>query len=50
MNGDPRATLETLMSIRRPLYESIADIRVETTGRQVAAVAADVRAALDERA
>jgi shikimate kinase len=50
MNGDPRATLERLMSIRRPLYESIADIRVETTGRQVAAVAADVRAALDAQA
>jgi len=50
MNGDPRATLESLMSVRRPLYESIADIRVDTTGRQVAAVAADVRAALDARA
>ena len=49
MNGDPRATLEKLMSIRRPLYESIADIRIETTGRQVAAVAADVRAALDAK-
>jgi hypothetical protein len=34
------------MSIRRPLYESIADIRIETTGRQVGAVAADVKAAL----
>jgi hypothetical protein len=38
------------MSVRRPLYESIADIRVDTTGRQVAAVAADVRAALDAQA
>jgi hypothetical protein len=35
------------MSIRRPLYESIADIRIDTTGRQVGAVASDVRAALD---
>jgi shikimate kinase len=50
MNGDPRATLERLMSVRRPLYEAIADIRVDTTGRQVAAVAADVRAALDAQA
>ncbi len=33
--GDPRAILERLMSIRRPLYESIADIRIDTTGRQV---------------
>ncbi len=45
--GDPRAILERLMSIRRPLYESIADIRIDTTGRQVGAVASDVRAALD---
>jgi shikimate kinase len=50
MNGDPRATLERLMSIRRPLYEAIADVRVDTTGRQVAAVAADVRAALEAKA
>ena len=49
MSGDPRATLERLMSVRRPLYESIADIRVDTTGRQVAAVAADIRTALDKR-
>jgi shikimate kinase len=45
--GEPRAILERLMSIRRPLYESIADIRVDTTGRQVGAVASDVRNALD---
>ena len=32
---DPRAMLEHLMSMRQPLYESIADIRVDTTGRQV---------------
>jgi shikimate kinase len=49
MDGDPRATLERLMSIRRPFYESIADLRFDTTGRQVGAVAADVRAALDAR-
>ena len=45
--GDPRAILERLMSVRRPLYESLADIRIDTTGRQVGAVAADVRAKLD---
>ena len=45
--GDPRAILERLMSIRRPLYESIADIRIDTKGRQVGAVASDVRAKLD---
>ncbi|HVS22267.1 MAG TPA: shikimate kinase [Gammaproteobacteria bacterium] len=49
MDGDPRATLERLMSIRRPLYEAIADLRFDTTGRQVGAVAAAVRAALDAR-
>jgi len=43
MNDDPRAVLERLMSIRRPLYEEIADLSIETTGRQVRAVAADIR-------
>lgn len=47
MNGDPRAVLERLIAIRQPLYEEIADIRIETTGRQVRAVAADVRELLD---
>lgn len=43
MNDDPRAVLERLMAIRRPLYEEIADLRIETTGRQVRAVANDIR-------
>ena len=47
MGGDPRAVLERLLAIRRPLYEEIADISVDTTGRQVRAVAADVRALLE---
>jgi len=47
MNADPREVLERLMAIRRPLYEEIADVRVDTTGRHVRAVAADVRALLD---
>jgi shikimate kinase len=47
MNGDPRAVLERLTAIRQPLYEEIAHIRVDTTGRQVRAVAADVRSLLD---
>jgi shikimate kinase len=50
MNDDPRAVLEKLMSIRRPLYEEIADIRVDTTGKRVRAVAASVRELLDARA
>jgi shikimate kinase len=49
MNEDPRAVLERLMSIRKPLYEAIADISIDTTGRQVRAVAADVRDLLDGR-
>jgi shikimate kinase len=47
MNGEPRAVLERLIAIREPLYEEIAHIRVDTTGRQVRAVAADVRNLLD---
>ena len=43
MNDDPRAVLERLMVVRRPLYEKAADLRIETTGRQVRAVAADIQ-------
>ena len=42
MNDDPRAVLERMMLVRRPLYENAADLRIETTGRQVRAVAADI--------
>lgn len=44
MAGDPRAVLERLMAVREPLYESLADVRLDTTGRQVHAV---VHAALN---
>jgi hypothetical protein len=37
------------MVIRRPLYEGVADLRVETTGRQVRAVAADIEQRLQGR-
>jgi shikimate kinase len=50
MNENPRAVLERLMSIRQPLYEEIADLIIDTTDRQVRAVAADVRELLDGRA
>ena len=43
MNDDPRAVLERMMLVRRPLYEKAADLRIETTGRQVRAVAADIQ-------
>ena len=49
MNGDPRAALERMMLVRRPLYEDAADLRIETTGRQVRAVAADIQQRLKER-
>jgi shikimate kinase len=43
MNGDPRAVLERLLAVRQPLYEQVADLKVDTTGRTVRAVAADIR-------
>jgi shikimate kinase len=49
MGDDPRAVLERLMLVRRPLYEQTADLRIETTGRQVRAVAADIELRLAAR-
>jgi shikimate kinase len=48
-NEDPRTVLERLMVARRPLYEETADLRIETTGRQVRAVALDIQQRLAER-
>lgn len=42
LNDDPRAVLEHLMSVRQPLYEEIANYTVDTSGKQVRAVAAEV--------
>lgn len=39
--SNPRAVLERLMQIRAPLYEQIADLTLDTSGRRVRAVAAD---------
>lgn len=50
MTDDPRAVLERLMSIRVPLYEEIATLTIDTTGRHVRAVAEDVRERLAARA
>ncbi len=47
---DPRAVLERLAEIRRPIYESIADITLDTGGQRVRAVARNARRALDELA
>lgn len=45
-NGDRRQVLEGLMQIRDPLYREIADLTVETDGRRVKEVAAEIRDAL----
>lgn len=49
MNDDPRAVFERLMAQRQPLYEEVADLRIDTTGRQVRAVAAEIVERLGER-
>ncbi len=43
VSGDPHGVLERLMTARQPLYEEVADLKVETTGRTVRAVAAEIR-------
>jgi shikimate kinase len=43
MNEDRRTVLERLMQVRGPLYDEIADLCIETTGRQVRAVATDIQ-------
>lgn len=45
-NGDRRQILEELMRVRDPLYREIADMTVETDGRRVKEVAAEIRDAL----
>jgi shikimate kinase len=45
-NGDRRQVLEELMRVRDPLYREIADMTVETDGRRVKEVAAEIRDAL----
>ena len=41
--GDPRETLEKLMSVRDPLYRDVADIVIETDNRSPKAVAQELR-------
>jgi shikimate kinase len=43
---NPRATLRTLLAERRPVYEEVATVTVETDGRTPAEVASEVLAAL----
>jgi shikimate kinase len=49
LDEDPRTVLERLMAIRRPLYEQIADLTVDTSGRQVRTVATNVAELLAAR-
>lgn len=49
LDEDPKTVLERLMAIRQPLYEEIADLTIDTTGRQVRSVAASVAALLAAR-
>jgi shikimate kinase len=44
--ANPRATISHLISVRNPLYESVADITVETSGLTHEEVAARVAAAV----
>jgi shikimate kinase len=41
-SADPRATLERLMEVRRPLYESTAHLIADTDGRKVASVVGEI--------
>jgi len=45
-DGDPVVILEQLMVTRDPQYREIADITIETDGRQVAAVTRELKKAL----
>lgn len=44
--GNPRATLHRLMATRRPLYEQVATVTVDTDGRAPEDIADEVVAAL----
>jgi shikimate kinase len=48
--GNPRAQWTMMMEQRRPVYEQLADARVDTAGRTVDEVAEAVMALLAERA
>jgi shikimate kinase len=47
--GNVRGTLTSLLKERTPIYESLATVRVQTSGRSLRAVVDDVCAALTNR-
>ncbi len=46
LSVNPRASWTTMMNERRPTYERLATVRVDTAGRKPAAVVDEVLAAL----
>jgi shikimate kinase len=46
--GDPRDVLEEMARVRRPLYESIADVELDTSHQRVRAVAEELKQRLQE--
>lgn len=50
LSGEPRDVLERLTAERDPLYEEIADIQIDTTGRRVKQVAAMLKREIEQRA
>ena len=46
-NDDPRGTLERLFAVRDPLYREIADLVLDTDGRNARALAQDIETQLD---
>lgn len=46
---DPRQVLESMATVRRPLYEAIADIELDTSHQRVRAVAQNLRKLLETR-
>lgn len=42
-SDEPRKVLDELMTRRQPLYEALADISIDTTGKRVKRVAAEIR-------
>ena len=47
-DGDPGEVLEQLMAVRDPQYREIADLVIDTDGRQVAAVTREIAKALKD--
>ena len=46
-HGDPKAVLQDLMNKREPLYKDLADLIVDTDGRKVGSVAAEIARHVD---